>query len=134
ATGCPAVRRAAHATAGRRRNGRRDRVSLARATTAISAFTLLSRILGFVRDMVTTHLLGTSWVNGALQIAWMLPNMLRRLFGEGALAAAFVPAYTRHLTRGSPQSARDLLASVLGALVAFLGLGCVVVVVLTLLI
>ena len=64
---------------------------------------------------------GRGWVLDAFVVAWMLPNMLRRMFGEGALSAAFVPAYTRRLEH-DPAGARDLLSSVVGGLVVFLGL------------
>ena len=114
--------------AGEARQGSRSH-GLLRAASTISAFTLVSRVLGLARDVVTSHVFGTSWVGGVLQLAWMLPNMLRRLFGEGALAAAFVPAYTRRLTQGDDASARRLLASVSGTLIVFLGAVSVVVVV-----
>jgi putative peptidoglycan lipid II flippase len=103
-------------------------LSLLRTASSISALTLLSRVLGLCRDVFTSHLLGTSWVNGALQLAWMLPNMLRRLFGEGALSAAFVPAFTRRLEREGMPAARALLASVGGVLILALGLLVAVVV------
>lgn len=109
------------------RDGGRSRsrgLSLLRAAGSISALTLLSRVLGLCRDVLTSHLLGTTWVNGVLQLAWMLPNMLRRLFGEGALSAAFVPAYARRLELGGERPARELLASVTGTLILGLAVLC----------
>jgi putative peptidoglycan lipid II flippase len=78
-------------------------------------------VLGLVRDVLTTHVLGVNWVSGTFVLAWMLPNMLRRLFGEGALAASFVPAFTRRLTRDDTDGARNLLASVTGVVTTVLG-------------
>ena len=68
---------------------------LIRAASSISAFTLLSRILGLIRDSLMTRALGAGWVQGTFLLAWMAPNLMRRLLGEGALSASMVPAYTR---------------------------------------
>ena len=103
-------------------------MSFLRAASSMSALTLLSRILGLVRDVWTSHLLGTSWVNGVLQLAWMMPNMLRRLFGEGALSAAFVPVFARTVDQKGHEAARGLLASVFGAMLLGIGLLCIAVV------
>lgn len=103
--------------------------TIARAAGSISAWTLVSRVLGLIRDMLTTHALGRGVVFDSFSVAWMLPNMLRRLFGEGALHAAFVPEYSRRLEQEGPQAARRLLAAVSGGLGAVLAVVtlCVVV-------
>lgn len=88
--------------------------------SAVSVVTLVSRILGLVRDAVMFRVLGATWAAGAFWLAWMIPNLLRRLFGEGALSASFVPAYARALDTGGPR-ARSLLASVAGLLLVSLG-------------
>lgn len=98
-----------------------------RAASAISLVTLFSRIAGLVRDTMMTHLLGASWEMGTFTRAWAIPNLLRRLFGEGALSAAFVPAFTRALHE-DPAKARRLLGGVTGALAAGLGVLTVVIV------
>ncbi|MBN1222853.1 MAG: murein biosynthesis integral membrane protein MurJ [Candidatus Aminicenantes bacterium] len=67
---------------------------LLRSTAAVSAPTLLSRILGYVRDMLQANYLGTSGSADAFTIAYVIPNLLRRLTGEGALTAAFIPVFT----------------------------------------
>ena len=82
--------------------------------------TLVSRILGLVRDVCMVAMLGFSWTMGTFAIAWMVPNLLRRLFGEGALAASFIPAYTRARVEEGPRGGRQLLASVSGLLLATL--------------
>ncbi len=66
---------------------------LARNTIFMSIAVFLSRILGLVRDLIFAGFFGTSYVADAFNLAFILPNLLRRLFGEGALSAAFVPLY-----------------------------------------
>ncbi|MEA1921801.1 MAG: murein biosynthesis integral membrane protein MurJ [Pseudomonadota bacterium] len=82
--------------------------SLIRNAGIIGAATLLSRILGFVRDMVTANYLGTSIYADAFFVAFRIPNLLRRLFGEGSLTAAFVPVFSTYLAAGKRLEARDI--------------------------
>ena len=55
--------------------------------------TLTSRILGMVREMVYASFMGDGWVAGAFTMAFQIPNLFRRLLGEGALTAAFIPIF-----------------------------------------
>ena len=73
------------------------RRSLGRAAGLISALTFLSRLLGLVREQVFAALLGAGLYADAFQAAFRIPNLLRDLFAEGALSAAFVPTYARAL-------------------------------------
>jgi putative peptidoglycan lipid II flippase len=59
----------------------------------MAAATLTSRVLGMVREMVYYSFMGTGWVNDAFQYAFTIPNLFRRLLGEGALTAAFIPVF-----------------------------------------
>jgi len=68
---------------------------LVRSTLAVSAPTFLSRILGYIRDMLQAFYLGTSRSADAFTIAYVIPNLLRRLTGEGAMTAAFIPIFTQ---------------------------------------
>jgi putative peptidoglycan lipid II flippase len=61
----------------------------------IGAFTLLSRIMGLAREVVAGHYLGTGLVASAFTVAFTIPNLFRKLFGEGALSAAFIPLYAQ---------------------------------------
>ena len=61
----------------------------------VGGFTLVSRLTGFVRDMVLAYFLGAGLANDAFVVAWRLPNHFRAIFAEGAFNAAFVPAYAR---------------------------------------
>jgi putative peptidoglycan lipid II flippase len=63
------------------------------ATMLSRAATMLSRVLGLVREMAYSHLMGTSLVAGAFVLAFQIPNLFRRLLGEGALTAAFIPIF-----------------------------------------
>lgn len=72
-------------------------MNLLKSTGIIGGMTLISRIFGFVRDMMLSRLLGGSAMGDAWQIAFQLPNIFRRLFAEGAFSAAFVPLFNRHL-------------------------------------
>ena len=72
-------------------------MSLVRNVGTIGGLTLLSRIFGFVRDMLLARVLGAGLAADAWQLAFTLPNTFRRLFAEGAFSVAFVPMYTRRL-------------------------------------
>ncbi len=87
--------------------------SVASSTRLIAILTLLSRILGLTREILYGHLFGTSPLLSAFRIAFMIPNLARRLFGEGALSAAFIPVFTRFLARNDRNASRRLAGSVL---------------------
>ena len=72
---------------------------------SVGGFTLLSRITGFVRDIVLAATLGAGFMNDAFVVAFRLPNHFRAIFGEGAFNAAFVPSYARVLeTEGAAEA------------------------------
>src|SRR5262245_5025701 len=66
---------------------------LLKSSGAIGAATMTSRILGLVREVFYTSFMGTGWVADAFNLAFMVPNLFRRLLGEGALTAAFIPIF-----------------------------------------
>ncbi|PKN77591.1 MAG: murein biosynthesis integral membrane protein MurJ, partial [Candidatus Cloacimonetes bacterium HGW-Cloacimonetes-1] len=66
---------------------------LARNISIMSIAITFSRLLGLIRDQVMAYFFGTSYLNDAFNVAYNIPNLLRRLFGEGALSASFVPIY-----------------------------------------
>ncbi|HET6202483.1 MAG TPA: murein biosynthesis integral membrane protein MurJ [Planctomycetota bacterium] len=92
-----------------------------RASGVVASCTLASRVLGLVRDSLGAATFGAGWVYGAFQLGWLLPNLFRRLFGEGALASAFIPAFARASRDGGTEAARRLVASVAWALLGVLG-------------
>lgn len=86
----------------------------------VGLWTLASRILGLARDMAMAALFGNGAVLDAFTVAFRIPNLGRRLFGEGALAAAFLPAFTRELETNGRRAAWRLGTAMLVALVWFL--------------
>ncbi|WP_164155882.1 murein biosynthesis integral membrane protein MurJ [Sandarakinorhabdus rubra] len=100
-------------------------MSLVRATATIGSLTLLSRIGGFVRDVLQASFLGAGMAADAFLIAQRLPNLFRALFAEGAFASAFVPMFNRQVgadggrIEGARRFAEDVLAVLLPVLLAF---------------
>lgn len=84
-------------------------MSLLRGAFTVGGWTLVSRVLGFARDMVVARAIGTGWVADAWAVAFRFPNLFRRLFGEGAFNSAFVPMYAKRL-EGDGKPAADRLA------------------------
>ncbi len=91
-----------------------------RSASVLSALTLVSRVLGLVREAVCASLFGLSifWDNYTL--AFCIPNLARRLFGEGALSAAFVPVLSQRVHHDDPEVARRLVGNVLTLLAVLL--------------
>lgn len=100
-------------------------MALARALATIGGFTMMSRLLGSVRDIILAAVLGTGAVADAFFVSLQLPNLFRSLFAEGAFNAAFVPMFTHRLKsegQGSAQAfAEAALAILLPALLIFCG-------------
>lgn len=95
--------------------------SFIRSAKVISICTLLSRILGLVRDMVCASFFGTGMVWDAFTVAFRIPNLFRRLFGEGALSAAFIPVFTDYLEHRTREDAWQLVNVVATVLIITLG-------------
>lgn len=64
-----------------------------KSSGAMAAATMTSRLLGMVREMVYARFMADGWEAGAFQLAFMVPNLFRRLLGEGALTASFIPIF-----------------------------------------
>ncbi len=82
----------------------------------VGGFTLLSRILGFVRDILIASVLGASFVADTFFVAFKLPNMFRRLFAEGAFNAAFVPQFSGFLEADGSTRAKEFAEQALAVL------------------
>ncbi|MFN4090502.1 MAG: murein biosynthesis integral membrane protein MurJ, partial [Alphaproteobacteria bacterium] len=95
-------------------------MSLVRSIFTVGGYTLVSRVLGLVRDLLTAALLGAGPMADAFFVAFRLPNLFRRLFAEGAFAAAFVPMFARTLEADGPEAARRFAEQALSVLVAAL--------------
>ncbi len=108
--------------------------SVGKHTRTVAGLTLVSRVMGMVRDLITARVFGDTAVGSAFGAAFAIPNMFRRLFGEGALSAAFLPEYTR-MSDDDPDKANafasltiGLLALVTGVLTIVIELGLLAVV------
>ena len=89
---------------------------LYRGFATVGAMTILSRVLGFVRDVLIAAVLGTSSVADAFFVAFRIPNMFRRLFAEGAFDAAFIPLFAKRLHADGPEAARAFAGQALSGL------------------
>ena len=85
-----------------------EKRNIAQAAGVLGAATILSRIMGMVRDMVVSRLFGAGFATDAFFAAFQIPNMLRRFFAEGALTSAFVPTFSEYHTRDGERAAREL--------------------------
>ncbi len=81
-------------------------MNLYRAIGSIGGLTMVSRVLGFARDMIGSRVLGASHANDAFNLAFLLPNIFRRLFAEGAFSSGFVPLFSRRLASGGHEDAQ----------------------------
>ena len=93
-----------------------------RSAAVVSAGTALSRVLGLVREMLMAYYFGTSLAKSAFDVAFRFPNLFRRLFGEGALSAAFIPVFTRTLEEDGQAGADRLAGRTLTLLATVLGM------------
>ena len=100
--------------------------SMLRSARLISALTLVSRVLGLVRDMACGYAFGVRGVMSAFTVAFQVPNLFRRLFGEGALSAATIPVLTETLTRDGKEAADRLAGRVVAILVVVLVVVCLI--------
>src|SRR5215831_16009792 len=92
--------------------------AMVRAAGQIGFYTLLSRITGLVRDMVIGSVFGAGLSADAFFVAFRIPNLLRRIVGEGATAAALVPVVTEYLTHHSRTEAMEMVRALFGVGIA----------------
>jgi len=92
-----------------------EKKSFLKSAKTVSLCTLLSRVLGLARDIICASVFGTSLAWDAFVVAFKIPNLFRRLFGEGALSAAFIPVFTEYLETKGKKDAWEL-ASITGTL------------------
>jgi putative peptidoglycan lipid II flippase len=101
-------------------------LSLFKSASTVSLLTLVSRISGLVRDLLMASAFGVSGLTDAFNVAFRIPNLLRRLFGEGAFSQAFVPVLASSKARHGEQATRQLIDAVGTVLAWVLVLTCVV--------
>jgi putative peptidoglycan lipid II flippase len=84
--------------------------SLLRSGSTLSLLTLASRVLGLFREMTKAALLGTSALSDSFSIAFLIPNLFRRLFAEGSISVAFIPTFKAYLLEDDAQKTREFLS------------------------
>lgn len=89
-----------------------QRYRFVKSARIIALFTLTSRIFGVAREMTYSHFFGASPILSAYRVAFQVPNLARRLFGEGALASSFIPVFARHRAKKGDKDARRLAGGV----------------------
>lgn len=97
-------------------------MNLLKSLAAVSSITMLSRILGFVRDTLMARVFGAGIASDAFVVAFKLPNLLRRIFAEGAFSQAFVPILAEYKAQQGEEATRTFLAYVSGLLTLILAL------------
>lgn len=98
----------------------KDDARIISSTRIVSGLTLVSRVLGLVRDTVCSYYFGAGLVYGAFSIAFQIPNLFRRLFGEGALAATTIPVFSTVMEKDGRQRATAFASRLLTLLVIVL--------------
>ncbi|GLO15453.1 putative lipid II flippase MurJ [Pseudomonas putida] len=97
-------------------------MNLLKSLAAVSSITMISRVLGFVRDTILARIFGAGVATDAFFIAFKLPNLLRRIFAEGAFSQAFVPILAEYKTQQGEEATRTFIAYVSGLLTLVLAL------------
>jgi putative peptidoglycan lipid II flippase len=87
-------------------------MNLLRTLMAVSSLTMVSRVLGYVRDFFIARVFGAGLLTDAFFVAFKIPNLLRRLFAEGAFSQAFVPILAEYKNRSTPEETRSLIDAV----------------------
>lgn len=101
---------------------------MVKAAGIVGAATMVSRVFGLLRDVVIAAFFGASWMTDAFWVAFRIPNMFRRLLGEGSLTISFVPVFTEYLEKKNKEEALDLayhtftILSILLAIVSVAGI------------
>jgi len=94
--------------------------SLFKSTSLVSAMTFVSRILGFLRDMIAAQIFGVNAAVDAFLVAFRIPNLMRNLFAEGSFSQAFVPTLAQYRQHKTPEETRLFISHIAGCLSAIL--------------
>lgn len=90
--------------------------SLFKSTSVVAGMTMVSRVFGFVRDMVTAQIFGAGAAFDAFSVAFRIPNLMRRLFAEGSFSQAFVPVLSEYQHKRSHEEVRQFINAISGTL------------------
>lgn len=89
---------------------------------SISSMTLISRVLGFIRDLLIAHIFGASMFTDAFFLAFKIPNLLRRIFAEGAFSQSFIPILIDYNLKKDKKYVREFIASIAGLIILILSI------------
>lgn len=98
---------------------------IARAAGLMSIATFISRILGYLKDMIIANFFGATGVADTFFVAFRIPNLLRELFAEGSMSSAFIPVLTEYHTKKGIEEAKRLVRVTFTFILTFLGLVCI---------
>jgi putative peptidoglycan lipid II flippase len=98
-----------------------DDSTMVRNAGKLSVLTMISRILGLVREMTKAVFLGTGALSDAFTVSFTIPNFMRRLFAEGSISVAFIPTFKDYLHEGDDEATREFLSASLTVLVLCVG-------------
>ncbi len=122
----PSTQQQGHMNSNAGRQPKSENRKVTRAAGVVGAATLLSRIFGYIRDMVLASFFGAGMAADAFIAAFRIPNLLRRLFGEGSLSIAFVPVFTEAMANGDRDDGLRLAVSALKLLLICLSVVAVI--------
>ena len=103
-----------------------ERHRIARAAGIMSIATFISRILGYIKDMILANFFGATGIADTFFVAFRIPNLLRELFAEGSMSSAFIPVLTEYQTKQGAEEARRLVRVIFTFILTFLGLICLI--------
>ena len=89
-----------------------EKKHIARAAGLMSIATFISRVLGFVKDMILARFFGATGIADTFFVAFRIPNLLRELFAEGSMSSAFIPVLTKYQTKQGIEEAKQASTSV----------------------
>lgn len=105
--------------------GMEEKHHIARAAGLMSIATFISRILGYLKDMIIANYFGATGASDTFFVAFRIPNLLRELFAEGSMSSAFIPVLTEYQTKKGIEEAKRLVRVTFTFILTFLGLICI---------
>ncbi|MDI6745117.1 MAG: murein biosynthesis integral membrane protein MurJ [Thermodesulfovibrionales bacterium] len=101
-----------------------ERRNITKAAGLMSVATFISRVLGYVKDMILAVYFGATGLSDAFFVAFRIPNLLRELFAEGSMSSAFIPVLTEYKTKHGAEEAKRLVRAALTFILTFVGVIC----------
>ena len=102
-----------------------EKRNITKAAGLMSVATFISRILGYIKDMILAVFFGATGLSDTFFVAFRIPNLLRELFAEGSMSSAVIPVLTEHQTKYGDEEAKRLVRIIFTSITIFVGLICV---------